>query len=297
MRKQKRFTPQLLARYQAEERGLGIKSAYTPWHRVSRSDPSSRGRSHIQRWGDRQIELLSDVELLFLFFTTMISNVEDCREQFPLAINSATHELSKYSVHAPLGNFKGTSQIANDLKIKHPICRDGEKTTFWTMTTDLLLTITDSDNGLGLLALSIKKTDDLSKREKQKLGIEREYWLSRNVPWLLLTPNLCHPLIIDLLACTRGWALSEPVESNLISLAIMYSRNWENRSLTFALRDLEQTVGDLSLAQNVFWQAVWRGNLRLDLRRGWRPHEPLKFLSHTEFMALNPIAMRRTAWI
>jgi len=297
MRKEKRFTPQLLERYQSEGRGTGTKSEYIPWHRVSRSDPSSRGRSHLHRWEERQIELLSDVELLFMFFTSMLPNVEDCREQFPLTIHASPHELSKYSIHAPEGNFKGTSQIANDLNIKHPMCQDGKRTTFWTMTTDLLLTIKESDNDLGLLAISIKKTDDLSKREKQKLGIEREYWLSRNVPWLLLTPNYCHPLIIDLLACTRGWALSEPVESNLISLAIMHSRNWENRSLTFALRDLEQTVGDLSLAQNVFWQAVWRGELRLDLRRGWRPHEPLKFLSHNEFIALNPIAMRRTAWI
>jgi hypothetical protein len=297
MRTEKRFTPQLLERYRSDGRGLGTKSDYIPWHRVSRSDPSSRGRSHIQRVGDRQIELLSDVELLFLLFSTMLPNVEDCREQFPLAIHAKNHELSSYSIRAPEGSFTGTSQIANNLKIKHPICLGRGISTLWTMTTDLLLTFKDSENRFELLALAIKKTDDLSKREKQKLAIEREYWISRNVQWLLLTPNLCHPLIIDLLSCTRGWGLSEPVDPKLISLAVIHSANWEGRSLTFSLRHLEQLVGDFSLAQNVFWQAVWNGHLRLDLRRGWRPHEPLRFLCPSEFITLNPIGMRRTAWI
>lgn len=297
MRKEKRFTPKLLKRYELEGRGVGIRTNYIPWHRVSRSDPSSRGRSHLQRVGDRQIELLSDVELLFLLFSKMLPNLEDCREQFPLAIDQKSHELSLYSIHAPEGNFKGTSQVANDLKIKHPICRDEKEIVIWTMTTDLLLTFKDSNNRFEMLALSIKKTNDLSKREKQKLAIERQYWVSRNVQWLLLTPNLCHPLIIDLLSTTRGWGLSEPVSPNLISLALIYSATWEGRSLTFALRHLEQLVGDFSLAQNIFWQAVWNGHLRLDLRRGWRPHEPLRFLCSSEFITLNPVAMRRTAWI
>ncbi len=62
MRTEKRFTPKVLERFRREGRGTGTYSDYTPWHRVSRGDPSSKGRSHLIVWMDRQRELLSDQE-------------------------------------------------------------------------------------------------------------------------------------------------------------------------------------------------------------------------------------------
>jgi hypothetical protein len=81
MRTTKRFTPNVLIRYRKLNRGTGIFQNYIPWHRVGRSDPSSRGRSHLQMWNGRQRELLSDQEWVGFFFSTLVRDVNDIREQ------------------------------------------------------------------------------------------------------------------------------------------------------------------------------------------------------------------------
>lgn len=297
MKTQKRFNPKLLERFAREDRGSGILEKYQAWHKVSRGDPASRGRSHIQSIRGRQYDLLSDVELLFLMFAMMLPNVVDCREQFPLSREKSHHELSSYSIQAQNQLFPGTLQIAEDLSFKHPQCIGNDVKTPWVPTTDLLLTLAEANGEQSLLAISIKRNINISNRERQLLEIERTYWAKRDVTWILLVPSLCHPLIIDLLSCTRGWALSSPIHSSFIEMAVQKSASWSGHSLTTALSDLNVVVKDFSLSQHIFWQSVWSGKIRLDLRRGWRPQEPLKFLSIEDFSELNPIAMRRSAWI
>ena len=63
MRTTKRFTPAVLDRFKREGRGTGIFQDYIPWHKVSRGDPASSGRSHLVIWRSRLRELLSDGEL------------------------------------------------------------------------------------------------------------------------------------------------------------------------------------------------------------------------------------------
>jgi hypothetical protein len=59
---------------------------------------------------------------------------------------------------------------------------------------------------------------------------------------------------------------------------------------------LADELGSLDLAQRAVWQSIWRGELPIDLTRGWRPHVPLKLVSPAKFAEFNPILSRRSAW-
>ena len=297
MKTEKRFTPKVLERFTRENRGTGAYDNYIPWHKVSRGDPASRGRSHIQRIGKRQVDLLSDGELLVRMFAAMIPSVLDLREQFPLSHNSSIHELTTYTTNAPIGVFPGTKEIGNKLAIKLPICSGDGSSCDWTLSTDLLFTFQHENTTPQMLAVSVKVDGALKERTHQLLKIEEEYWLSRLVPWVLIRKDECDHLILALLSNTRGWALSQPVSSELIDRAVEKSLDWEGKSLTYALYDLYEETQDFSISQNTFWQAVWSGKLTLDLRRGWRPHEPLRFLSKEAFRNLNPIIVNGPKWI
>jgi hypothetical protein len=96
MRTQKRFTPALLERFKRLGRGKGVYGNYVPWHQVSRSDPSSIGTSHCPVWGGRHVELLSTIERIVFYFCTMVTDVIDIRDQFPLCTDQSSHELCAY---------------------------------------------------------------------------------------------------------------------------------------------------------------------------------------------------------
>lgn len=143
-----------------EGRGSGVGQSYQPWLTV-RSFPSL-GRVH-RIWGykaNRVHHLLSDLERnVFLHFLWPRS-VIDLREQFPLLPCEETVEIARdIGVRYPV-----------DPRTKHPI----------VMTTDLVLTVEQ-----GLMHTShpytVKYLKDLQKsRTKEKLEIERRYWIAPN---------------------------------------------------------------------------------------------------------------------
>lgn len=120
MKTQKRFTAALLQRFERDGRGTGSFENYLPWHRVGRSDPSSRGRSHLINWRGRHYELLSDAEWVGFLFSTLMPNVEDIREQFKLSLKGGQHELADYDIRFAGQDFPGTLACSELLKTKHP---------------------------------------------------------------------------------------------------------------------------------------------------------------------------------
>lgn len=177
MRTQKRFTPELQEFFHRNQRGTGTYTEYIPWHQVSRSDPSSHGRSHLLIWRDRQRELLSDQEWGGVNFAAMLTNVLDLAEQFPLQVEDAPHDLARWDIRTPHKYYPGTRSIARNLGIKHPKLVSSEAEVPWRPTTDLLLLLQTSELQRELLAVSIKSdcTDKLSKRTKQLLQLEKTY--------------------------------------------------------------------------------------------------------------------------
>ncbi|ABR91811.1 Tn7-like transposition protein A [Janthinobacterium sp. Marseille] len=298
MRTQKRFTPNLLDRYTSVGRGHGVYETYIPWHRVGRSDPASEGRSHLQLWEGRQRELLSDKEWVGLLFSTMLPSVVDIREQIPLSHGNSTSELFAYLFNPLASESPGTLQLAKQLGIKHPKVHGNGRSADWVMTTDLLLTLKLVTGEIELLAVAIKINKEIdNNRTRELLAIERQYWLERGIPWLLITPSMYDELVADTLRRCMPWVLGIPADPVVIDFVIANQKEWSGRSLTYVLERLSNVFNDIDLAQRAFWQAVCSGRLPVDLRRGWRPHEPITLLSDTAFWNLNPIASRRSAWV
>lgn len=298
MRTTKRFSPTVIARFLRQGRGEGIYEEYIPWHRVSRGDPASAGRSHLLMWRHRLRELLSDGELGEQLFATMLQNLDDSLEQFKLPTEDAAHPLAEYGERDFGTLFPGTARLAEELGIKHPVLRDTNGTAMWTPTTDLLLVFKSPRGPRRALALAFKPSRcKMSKRTRQLLSLEREFWIRRDVEWLLITPDLYDVRVVLTLRRIACWALGEevPFEARLIA-AKMAQQN-PGHGVTGLLAGIQTFVGTMELAQRALWQAVWYGELPIDLRRGWRPHMPLKHISRDDFAALNPIGARRSAWI
>lgn len=290
------FKPRDLHRFESQGRGRGTFERYIPWHRVRRSDPSSKGRSHLQKWRDRQRELLSDQELVAFLLSTMHPNVIDIREQFPLNLHECHHEVNEYRSGSIGGTFVGTIDLAVQLKIKHPELKDHEQTEPWIMTTDLLLTLR-TQHAVELLAVSVKPANAWQgRRTRELLELEREYWSRRQVPWLLITPSQYAEPIGDLVKGVSHWALGAPTSSQLISWLTDHMHAFDGRNLTYIIQKIAQHCGCDEGAKLAFWQALWAGNLPFDLRRGWRPSAQFTLLGPDEFWELNPIVSRRSAW-
>jgi hypothetical protein len=299
MRTTKRFTPGVLERFRRVGRGQGTGQEYIPWHRVGRSDPASQGRSHLLRWNGRHLELLSDKERAMAYFSIMqMSSIRDIREQFPLALDASSHELASYRADVGLQRYPGTRDIAAKLQIKMPKVSGDGVSADWVSSTDLLLTLVNQTNQFELLAVAFKPASEtLSKRKRQLLHLEKSYWDARCVPWLLITSREFDHRVADTLCRTMPWVLAESVSNDQIESARVHFDAYRGCSLHAILQKLTSALGSLDLAQRAFWQAVWKGKIPIDLRMGWRPHLPIICLSHDEFVAFNPIASRRTAWI
>lgn len=299
MRTTKRFTPDVLDRFRRQGRGLGTYSDYVPWHRVSRGDPSSLGRSHLLMWRGRQRELLSDLELIgFCFASMSVGQADDIREQFPLSLDQSSHELSTYDVRYAGQTCEGTLTIADKLGIKHPRTHGDGRSEAWVMTTDLLLTLHGGDGGgLALLAVAMKHDQDLRrKRTKELLRIEQAYWKTRGVQWLLITPSLYDQRVGITLRTTLSWGLGQLAPSEKISVAASTILSSPNRTYTQVLTQLVSILGgDIDLAQRALWQAIWFGLAPIDLRRGWRPHLPLQVIPREDFDEMNPILSHRSS--
>lgn len=297
MRTQKRFTPALLERFTRIGRGTGTYQDYIPWHRVGRGDPSSRGRSHLMMWRERQRELLSDGEWVGLLFSTMMSNLEDVREQHKLLPEGGPHELAMYDVRNGGRDYPGTLAIAKHLGFKHPRVNGDGTSDDWKMTTDQVLVLRLPSGQLELLAVAYKPNDSkLTTRNRQLLAIEKAYWDARGVTWILITPELFAEAVGLTLRRAVPWGLGTAVSTSDIAVAVHAVDQTLGHTFTYTLDSITTVLGDKDLAQRAFWQAVWTGAIPMDLRTGWRPHLPIRLLSPDEFAALNPVLSRRTSW-
>ena len=297
MRTTRRFTPAVIARFIKQGRGQGTYADYAGWHRVTRGDPASSGRSHLLRWRGRLHDLLSDGELGAQLFATMLPDVDDCLEQYKLAPEDDMHPLAAYGEGDPQILFPGTSRLAVELGINHPTLSDAKGTVPWVPTSDLVVVFKAAGGARHLLALAFKPNGwETRPRTRQLLRLEREFWVRRDVPWLLITPRQYEETVVLTLRRTACWALADDVSSDYRQIACRAARANPFISVTQIIDLLQAQLPSKEIAQHALWQSVWSGELPIDLRRGWRPHLPLLHISRDEFFAQNPIASRRSAW-
>ena len=150
-------------KYLDEGRGQGTLADYKPWVQiqdfpskgvVSRVKGSKTGRVH---------HLMSNLELRYFYLLDWSEKSTDIREQFPLLeITDAIDIADRCGIRYPYDNVSGFPYV---------------------LTTDFLITTED-----GYVARSVKPSKELSRpRVREKLEIERRYWMARGVDWRIVT--------------------------------------------------------------------------------------------------------------
>lgn len=254
------------------------------------------GRSHLIMWRERQRELLSDGEMVGLLFATMLTNVEDIREQHKLSNDDGAFELAEYDFRHSGRTVPGTLSIAKKLGFKHPLVKGDGCSDNWKMTTDQVLVLRRTNGELELLAVAYKPKGELANRTRQLLAIEKAYWDARGVTWILITPDVFEESVGVTLCRVVPWGLGTPVSSQAIHTAVEITKHSLGHSWTYIHDTIADQLGDGDHAKRAFWQAVWSGALPIELRIGWRPNLPIQLLDRRSFSALNPVTSRRSAW-
>ena len=146
----------------AEHRGEGVLGDYKPWIKTREIMRGTGTRCNvIDPITGKTVHLLSINEMYAYFLLRWDDSVIDIREQFPLDID-ATNEIA---------DRLGFARVAKG-KIR--------------LTTDLLVTYT-CDGEDRFTAYSIKNDpESLDKRDKEKLIIEKQYWIEKGVPFFMV---------------------------------------------------------------------------------------------------------------
>lgn len=290
----KQFTPRMLQRFDEEGRGQGIYGQYRAWHQVTRSEPASFGRSHIQRWHrtSRDHHLLSDVEHDTFLFGAMLS--DDIREQLPLHLEASPPEAHAYKSASKSPSCPGTLEICDASSIRHPrITAPGESMN-WVMTTDLVLRLRWPPHTI--VPISVKYDSRFKRRRTTALLlVESIYWAKRGTPSLLITREHYDRRVANALRISQPWALDEDFRPDLdsIDLAAVAQKvagGTVEHALNVVSREFQFTRRQ---AQCAFWQGVWAGVLPIDLSKVRLPDGRLCFLGTSEFWAQNPIVALR----
>jgi hypothetical protein len=183
--KDQEYYTKVINKWKKEGRGLGTGSDYSPALHIQ--DVNSRGRStriHSNKTG-RTHHFLSNLELNYFLITEWDQSVVDLREQYPLL---------------PL---EETVDIANVINIKHPTNPKTQRLNI--MTTDFLITV---QRGLRTeeVARSVKYANDLENpRVVEKLEIERQYWMRRNINWVIVTEKDIDNTLLENISTLRDY--------------------------------------------------------------------------------------------
>jgi hypothetical protein len=255
MSKRRGATPENVDAWIRRGDGQGEGRNFRPFFHVR--DVPSRGRSHMVvglRTG-RTHHYLSDIEYGYHLLAEFASEVIDIREQFALL------------------PWDETQSIASDLGIRHPVY-PGTHTPI-VMTSDLVLTLADSWEPR-LCVLSVKPAYQLERKNNgsqrifEKLLIEKKYWASRNVPWVLSTNEMLPKTRVRNLDLLRPAMVGKELDGlnpRLSEFASLFADSWSKRR---PLNDLlAATSGGLGIriheAFALFARSVWLRMLPINL--------------------------------
>ena len=186
------------ARKLKEKRCSGTGEDYTPWTKAT--EFNSRGLCCVvQDWKTKRgVHLFSRAEHDAYLILRFNDRVEDIREQYALRLkkNEDPEDLYLEPMLDDIGEYTSlefdcTMEIAQTYGFRHPQSRFG----LCRMATDFLLTMAGGD--YRYIAVSIKGSRDLSRRDKEKLLIEKSYWMRRRIPWLLVFKDELNTIAAD----------------------------------------------------------------------------------------------------
>lgn len=244
-RMKKDYSPEACERWLKQGYGRGANELYKPWINI-RNFPSHGRSSAIRGLTVPRIhELFSDLEKMAFTLADFSLDVIDIREQFPLL---------------PLNHIQALSRQVGITYPKvsgHP----------WVMTTDLLLTLKSNR----YRAIAIKPSSELLvKSVRDKLELERLWWASLGVDWVLATeknlPVTVTENLIYISSFLRGDdGLFHKIEINLL---LEISSLLEPRR--YLLKEFINLVAkeiscDPEEARNIIFKSIWVHALQIDL--------------------------------
>lgn len=164
-KRRRKWDATVYQQYIREGRGQGNGEKYKPW--ITIQDFASRGIvSRIKgRTTGRIHHLMSNYETSLFFLLDWSDNITDIREQYPLS------------------NLSDAIAIAEKAQIRYPF--DPLSGFPYVLTSDFCI-----ETSCGMEAISVKLSSELLKpRVREKLEIERRYWLSQGIKWRIVTEN------------------------------------------------------------------------------------------------------------
>jgi hypothetical protein len=265
MAKRKRgITPKKIEEKIKKGHGQGHKREYKTWLRIN--DVPSKGLSTRGKgWKTQRVHhFLSNLEYALFFVLEWSTHVVDIREQFPL-------------------DQQSTIDIANRLEIKHPTDPTTKELT--VMTTDFYIDI-EEGNLPRQVAIAVKPESKLNGvREIEKLQIERQYWLDRDVEWHIVTEceipfTVTH--IVDWVHTAKDTSESPGLTPHIIGQieSELYDRvSKVNAPLSKIALDLDRDFGlkpstCLWVVRHLIANRVWQ----VDMSQFLIPSEPLPSL-------------------
>ena len=152
-------------KYLREGRGQGVGADYSPWIHVQ-NFPSSGMVSRVSGTKTGRIHhLMSNLELYLFYLLDWSDDIMDIREQYPLI------------------DLAQAIEIAEKANIRYPY---DQKSGFpYVLTSDFYL---ETQNGT--MVVAVKPASELGKpRVREKLEIERRYWITHGIRWSIMTEN------------------------------------------------------------------------------------------------------------
>ena len=248
-----------------EGRGQGQGSDYKPWLLVQ--DVASRGlTTRIKGMKTRRVHhFLSQLELNYFYLLEWSEKVVDIREQYPLL------------------PIEETVAIAQQCQIRHPV--DPKTKNPIVMTTDFLISQSHCI-GTKEQARTVKTAADLqSERTIEKLEIERQYWLSRDIDWGIVTEHEIPTILAKNIAWLHPYFSTEDLslshqQIHQIATALTLRVATNNLPLADIASDCDDVLGlppgfSLSVARHLIANRQWL----VDMNKPIQPSEPLILLA------------------
>jgi hypothetical protein len=262
--KSRRPTPTIVHRWIKAGYGQGEGKGYKPFMYV-RDVPSEGTSSMVRsRITGRNHSYLSDHEFKVHLIAEYGRSTLDIREQFALL------------------PWTETQSIASQLGIRHPIFPGTSTPT--VLTTDLLVTLERPD-GMELVAISAKLKKDLTKRNLEKLLLERLYWNRRGIRWILATEDNVPAALASNLKFFESALNDDRAAKSGVDPAD-FSRKFEgNWSEALSFNDImsrtTNAMGvDVFTGHALLGTAVWSRGSRVDIASRRMTHRGTVSLTH-----------------
>lgn len=250
------------------------KSGYVPWVTVRQSHSIGQGQIVINSKLDRALHFLSRGELQPYFHFEHDSNVINIFEQFPLPLDATLKIASKLNILHP-GSYIEAIKYDGQIPAK-------------TMSTDYLVKL---KNGK-YIAYSFKYSDSLDPTEtspisvartNKKLEIEKCYWNSQGIEFIIITEKTFHAVVTNNLRYLREH-LEYPELVNIgkkqLKLVFEKMQRVFDEEPFLTVREVLVKVSlllniDLFQCQCLFQKFVYAGLLKVDLLQLINLNQPL----------------------